>query len=107
MEEHKYIHFDNVADLEEKLNKLKAIRDRNLKETREFLVLTGIPFTEVSNGFGVELGDLQEEKVAEYYKRFESRSRETREEFEELGVVYIPTIDQYLDHRVDLARRKN
>lgn len=107
MQQYKYISFENVADLERKLAKMREIRDKNLQETEEFLVSTGIPFIKTEEGFGVALGDLENERIEAYFSKFDTQSRTTREQFTSLGVVYIDKPDQHLDQKLDLQSRRN
>lgn len=107
MEQIKYIQFKNVAELEAKVAKLKEIRDKNLADTESFLIIAGIPFTRLEEGFGVDLQDLKDDRLEQYFRKFDTQGKSTRELYEELGVVYILKPDGLADHRIDLETRRN
>lgn len=107
MQQIKYLQFKNIADLEEKVAKLREIRDKNLKETEEFLIIAGIPFTKLEEGFGVDLGDVDDERLTQYFEKFNHQGLTTRELYAQHGVVYINKPDEVVDLRIDLETRKN
>ena len=107
MDQHKYIQFNNVADLRAKLTKLQEIVDRNRTETEAFLIIQNIPFSRLDEGFGVDLAEVDNDRLTEYFNKFEEQGRTTREQFQDLGVVYITRPSPYVDHQIDLETRKN
>lgn len=85
----KMLQFTNIADLEEKVAKLREIRDKNLQETEEFLIIHGIPFNRLPEGFGVNLAEVDQDRLRIYFEKFNNQGSTTREQYAAVGVTFM------------------
>lgn len=111
MNEIKYIEFTTLGELEEKVAKLKVIRDENMKVIEEFLLANEIPFTRLADGFGVDLEKVPNDKITAYFNEFKSNRFSTRAKYTENGVVFLPvtgnTVTDHAEVYIDLQKRVN
>ena len=85
----KFIAFNNVEDLERKLESLKNITEYNKQAITEFLLIKNIPFQEIGDGYGADLSAVSPEVMKEYLQTFGDMNQSTLQVFKDLGVIYI------------------
>lgn len=92
----KYISFENVTDLEEKLQKLREIKKTNLLDIENWLIMNKISFQKMPDGsFMIDTESVSHGTMEEYQITFLEMAAKTKREFKELGVVY--TVDGFID----------
>lgn len=102
----KFINFRNLAELEEKLEKLKIMRDQYQQESKNWLITHNIPFFEADDlSLHIDLGSIAEDifdKTMQFHKQQEL---EIKNYYRELGVIYFDCDVSEL--KINYENRKN